>query len=93
MRELIVTRTDDNSAPNQEYRDLKQSEITKIENDRAARIIQNLPATKKRALDKELHKKGWLNMADFMSELFDKGFDTMKAEFDGIKSEVDSRFQ
>jgi len=93
MRELIVTRIDDESAPNQVYRDLKQSEIAKIENDRAARIIQNLPAMKKRALDKELHKKGWLNMADFMAEIFSKGFDTMKAEYDVLKSDVDSRFQ
>jgi len=92
MRQLIATRIDDDGGPNQEYRDLKPLEATKLEALRVDHAAQDLVFKKKRALQKELHKKGWGNTADFMSELFDKGFDTMKQEFDAVKAEVDSRF-
>ncbi|MGR3219263.1 MAG: hypothetical protein ACUZ8H_05515 [Candidatus Anammoxibacter sp.] len=92
-RELIITRFDDSKSPNQEYRELKPSEVAKLNSNRELHSVQDLIFQKKRALDKELHKKGWGSMSDFMSDLFAKGFDTMKIEFDTIKAEVDSRFQ
>ena len=93
MKELIITRFDDSKSPNQEYRELKPSEVAKLNSNRELHSAQDLIFQKKRALDKELHKKGWGNTSDFMAELFSKGFDTMKVEYDAIKSEVDSRFQ
>ena len=40
MKSLVVTRVDDDSAPNQEYKYLTQSETDDIENDRRARAVQ-----------------------------------------------------